>query len=373
MAPEFGHLFDHLPLIPEAVMRKHHVHQSFDTRFRAAARLLQSLWRSDRQLPAGTYIRANGKPQKLGSRISLAAGRAGENFLTPDIAALVNREVCYREIGAMIDEERLFTNLLSSMPLVFNLFGPLRLDLKLATAVMSRLFPSFNGTVTQVLFEHAPSRSNPAFTDDRTAFDAVIRYTTDAGRRGFIAFEVKYSEACTEPVPPPKPRYVDLSRQTGLFLDPDGPQLRTNPLQQLWREHCLAQTMVQNGLYDEGSLVLVAPRLNHLVQNAAAAYGCQLTEPGEGKVGFMNLHLETFIDALRTAGAAEHAGKLHRRYCDFWLVDGEIELSLAGLASARAKKAGKTGTTMTAKTAADAPRARKRTPRRRSAIAPAVA
>jgi hypothetical protein len=167
MAPEFGHLFDHLPLIPESVLRKHHVHQPFDTRFRAAARLLQAMWRSDRQLPAGTYSRADGKPQKLGSRITPAAGRAGENFLSPDIAALVHREVCYREIGAMIDEERLFTNLLSSMPLVFNLFGPMRLDLKLATRVIISLVPGFNGTVTQVLFEHAPSRSNPAFTDDR--------------------------------------------------------------------------------------------------------------------------------------------------------------------------------------------------------------
>ena len=371
MAPEFAHFFTHLPLVPEAVLHKHHVYQKFDTRFRAAARLLQALWREDRDLTAGTYIRANGKPQKLGSRITTTAGRAGENFLSPDIAALVHREVCYREIGSMIDEDRLFTNLLSSMPLVFNLFGPMRLDLKLATRVLTSLVPSFTGTVTQLLFEHAPSRSNPAFTDDRTAFDAVIRYTTDAGRRGFIAFEVKYSEACTEPVPPPKPRYVDLSRQTGLFLDPDGPQLRTNPLQQLWREHCLAQTMVHNSLYEEGTFILVAPRFNHLVQNAAGAYACQLVEPGRGQVGFINLHLEAVIEALRAAGAVEHAGKLHRRYCDFWLVDGEIELSLASLVTAKAKKTVKADRAMTV--VADPSRTPKRASRRQPVTTPAVA
>ena len=55
MSPEFGHLFDHLPLIPEAVLRKHHVHQPIDMRFRAAAKLLPALWRSDRGLaPAPT-------------------------------------------------------------------------------------------------------------------------------------------------------------------------------------------------------------------------------------------------------------------------------------------------------------------------------
>jgi hypothetical protein len=32
-----------------------------------------------------------------------------------------------REVGAFINEQRLWTNLLSSEPLTFNLFGPLRL------------------------------------------------------------------------------------------------------------------------------------------------------------------------------------------------------------------------------------------------------
>ena len=331
MAPDFGQLFDHLPLIPEAVLRKHHVHYPLDTRFRAAARLLQALWRVDRQLPLGSYLRADGRPKKLGSRITEAAGRAGENFLDPEIAALAQRETCYREIGAMIDEERLFTNLLSSMPLTFNLFGALRLNLELATAVITAVVPGFEGTVKQVLFEHSPARSNPAFTDDRTAFDALIRYIKADGRRGFIAFEVKYSETCTEPAPPIKSRYVDLSRETGLFINPDSPHIRANPLQQLWREHCLAQAMVKNGLYDEGSFVLIAPQLNHLVQNAAESYACHLTEPSDGQVSFMNWHLEAVIEALRTNGAAEHACALHRRYCDFWLVDGEIELALDAL------------------------------------------
>jgi hypothetical protein len=45
-----------------------------------------ALWREDRGLPIGSYINEAGKRRKLGSRISVAAGRAGGNFLTPEIA-----------------------------------------------------------------------------------------------------------------------------------------------------------------------------------------------------------------------------------------------------------------------------------------------
>ena len=104
MAPEFGRPIHQLPPIPANVLKKHHVHEPLDTRFRSAARLLQSIWREDRGLPIGSYLSEDGKRRKLGSRISEAAGRAGGNFLTPEIAHTARRETVYREIGALIDQ-----------------------------------------------------------------------------------------------------------------------------------------------------------------------------------------------------------------------------------------------------------------------------
>jgi len=124
MAPEFGKPIHQLPLIPANVLKKHRVHEPLDTRCRSAARLLQALWREDRDLPIGSHVGEDGKRRKLGSRISPAAGKAGGNFLTPEIAHTAPREAAYREIGALIDAERLATNLLSSMPLTFNLLAP---------------------------------------------------------------------------------------------------------------------------------------------------------------------------------------------------------------------------------------------------------
>jgi hypothetical protein len=108
-APEFGTPIHQLPLIPANVLKKHHVHEPLDPRFRSCARLLQSLWREDRALPIGSYVNEDGKRRKLGSRISEAAGRTGGNFLTPEIAHTARRETAYREIGALIDAERLAT------------------------------------------------------------------------------------------------------------------------------------------------------------------------------------------------------------------------------------------------------------------------
>lgn len=327
MAPDYDHPLPHVPVIPPEVLRKHHVHEPLDHRFRAAARLLQSLWREDRELPIGHY-RIDGKRRKLGSRISHAAGRDGGNFMSPAIAWLVRRELAYREPGALYDEHRLFTNLLSSMPLAFNLFGLLHIDLLLAGRVIAELFPELKGAeVKAVWFEHSPGRGDPALTSDWSAFDVFIGYETPAGRKGFVAFEVKYSESCQEPVPAIRPRYDDLAEVSGLFIDPHKSALRTNPCQQLFREHMLAEAMLMRGDYDEGRFVIIAPRLNTLVAGAVAAYQAELKPIGPDHAGFVSITMEEVITAIAMVGEEQYAARLFQRYGDFWLVDGQLELS----------------------------------------------
>ncbi len=342
MAPEFGSSIEHLPLIPADILKKHHVHEPLDTRFRAAARLLQALWREDRNLPIGSYVGEDGKRRKLGSRISQGAGKTGGTYLTHEVAEIARREIAYREIGAMIDEERLATNLLSSMPLTFNLFAPSAKKPDLAGSLLYRLLPDFRGFARRILFEHSPGRGNPLFTGDYTAFDALLRYERADGRKGFVAIEVKYSESMREPEAKLRPRYDELSESSGLYIDHAQQALRRNPLQQLWREHLLAQSMVGNGLYDEGYFILIAPALNYHVQGAVELYRAQLKEPEKGKVRFVNLTLESVIEKIRRDDP-EHANALYRRYCDFWLVDGEIELSARPVKKANKRAADDTG------------------------------
>lgn len=324
----------YLPVVPQTVLRRHKVHERFDHRFRACARLLQSLWRAERGLPIGAYVRSTGQPYRLGSMIAAKAGEAGLNFLTPDIARLARREVAYREPCALMDEKRLLTNLLSSMPLTFNLLGPLRLDLKLATKVLRRLCPDLRDvTVQAILFEHSPGRADPSLTGDHTAFDAMMIYGRPDGARGFVAVEVKYSESMTEPQRELKPRYQEITPVAGLHQDPMSPALRTGTLQQFFRQHMLAQAALLRGDYSEGRFVVIAPRFNTPVQSAIAGYRGHLNPPTQKQVGFGAWGLEEVIDQLGLCGEKSYADALRRRYCDWLAVDRVIEEAIAQMSS----------------------------------------
>jgi len=167
-------LQNRLPVIPQSVLKAHKVNEVSDSRFKASARLLQSLWREDSGLPIGTHRTPKGKGRKLGSRLHAESIKRGDNFLSLDIAKLVLRESVYREPGAMIDEQRLWSNMLSSQPLGFNVFGGLKLDMDKGTRFFRHLFPDLVESVTGIYFEHSPGRGNPAFTDDHSAFDVFV-------------------------------------------------------------------------------------------------------------------------------------------------------------------------------------------------------
>lgn len=304
-----------LPFVPEAILRKHRAFIPTDNRFRAAARLLQALWREDRDLPIGIHPGREGKNRRLDSSIAISAGMAGANFIHPAIARLAKRELIYREAGAAYDDIRLLTNLLSSQPLVFNLFGPLKLDLATATTVFSALAPGFISEITEILLEHSPGRGDLRFSGDGTAYDVLVRGLGPAGQRRFIAIEVKYSESGHEPLPRFSGRYDEIAPCSGLFIDAAHPALWANPAQQLFRQMCLAHTMIENGLYDEGLHLFIAPALNTPAQNVATSFVQHLASPQEGKLPFMAVTLERFIEVLSVVGTPGHARALHRRYC----------------------------------------------------------
>ena len=182
--------FGRVPFVPQKILSKHKAYEGSDNRFRAAARLRQALLREQRGWPIGHYLTAKGTRRKLGNYVAPDPGQAA-NFITPEIARLVRREVAFREDGALIDEARLWRNLLSSAPPVFNILGPLKLDLRLATRVLRSLCPDLVHRVTEVLFEHSPARRHPLFLHDRTAFDAVFKCRTIDGQSGFISVEIK--------------------------------------------------------------------------------------------------------------------------------------------------------------------------------------
>lgn len=322
------------PLVPEAVLKRHDAYCAIDTRFRRAARLLQCLWLKDQDIPTASSARSGGinTGSSFGSILDAGAARAGRNFLSPAIHRLALQELLLREEDAAIDEERLFGNALSSMPLTFNLFGPLALDRDLATAVFRRLLPDFVHTVEQIIFEHSPGRHEDRFLKDRTAFDLAVRVITPDGEPATVFIEVKYSESMEGPAARMRDRYNEASRQVHLYRDPDSAILRSLALEQLWRENLTAQLAVDLGITSRAIFMVIGPHLNRRVQAAFRVYEAELLDADQrepGRVAFAPLTLETVIEAVAAAGASELAQALWARYCD---LDRVYRLSMQEIA-----------------------------------------
>ncbi|MFP4893159.1 PGN_0703 family putative restriction endonuclease [Paraburkholderia sp. EG304] len=312
------------PLVPISILKAHKVYEPSDSRFMAAARLLQALWREEKGLSIGTHRNAKGKRYRLGSRLDTKSAEAGGNFLSPDIAQLALRESVYCEIGAIIEQERLWKNLLSSQPLCFNLFGGMKLDIEKGNRFFRSLFADYVESIDGIYFEHSPGRGKPAYTNDYTAFDVFVPCTTIHGGNGFVAIEVKYSETMAEPLLTLRKRYAQLSRTSGIYRDPEALALRASPLQQLWREHLLCHSMIDNGAYSSGRYVLMHPRQNVHCTGAVNAYQRQLLSQGPETIKFLPVTLEDCVETLRAIGEGDTASAFHHRYLDFERVERTI-------------------------------------------------
>lgn len=147
-----------------------------------------------------------------------------------------------------------------------------------------------------------------------------MRVVTPDGEEATVFFEIKYSEDMSGPAARMRPRYDEASRQVRLFKDPESQMLRSLALEQLWREHMLAQRTVDENIAARALFVAIGPRLNRRVNAALRVYETELINEEDRdytRVGFKALTLEAVINALADAGALEIATALWRRYCDF--------------------------------------------------------
>lgn len=99
-----------------------------DNRYQAYYRYLQSLWSETHNIPLKKRA-GQADYDVYGNYTS----DPDANFMTDRIRSLVNHELTPENKGdRLIDEIRLRSNLLSSQPLCFNLFGELKLNLEKA-------------------------------------------------------------------------------------------------------------------------------------------------------------------------------------------------------------------------------------------------
>ena len=178
------------------------------TAFKRRARLHQALWRESRGLPIGSQPmrpKPGQSSRPLGSRIAVDAVR--ERLADPQ-----RRET--------LDEDRLYCDLLSSMPMCFNLFGALQADLASADRAVHAWWPDVPGRVGAVRFEWSPGRALPGeYLENRSAFDVAFVLELSGGGRGVLGVETKYHEHCRREKAPGDGR---LGRYRKVDTDGDG-------------------------------------------------------------------------------------------------------------------------------------------------------
>ena len=95
-----------------------------------------------------------------------------KNFLSNQILKSVHLTIEERKTAGsgILEENRLYNNLLSSQPLCFNFFGEFKADKNLALRVLQQFWPELT-EVRNVVFEYAPEEN---FTNDNSAFDVAF-------------------------------------------------------------------------------------------------------------------------------------------------------------------------------------------------------
>ncbi len=302
---------------PLETLRKYRADYSPDTDFSAFGRLLQSIWREKKLLPLADGKLGNFLPNEF-------AKETRANYLTDNIKTLVQYEVLKaRNDGKLISEPRIWNNLLSSQPLCFNLFGEFHFDLKLASKYFHKLFPDRVKEVTSVQFEYSPGRGNENFTGDHSAFDVFVEYKNLTDKLGFIGIEVKYAESLKDDKEKTRhtfskrgKRYLEIANESKLFPELSLEKLKEVPLQQIWRDHLLALSLVQSKTmnYEEGFFVYLFPSKNDQCQIAVDTYIEHLATVDESKNIFYPRHLDLFIKTLRQMNSADWTLELQERY-----------------------------------------------------------
>jgi len=274
------------------------------------------MWREERSYEAGFF-----RGKKQGNLLPMPwAEETLNNYLSETIKEVVRREVINsRKTGKLYASPRIFNNLLSSQPLCFNLFAELQQDLPLATKVFHRLCPDKIDVVTAIDFEHSPGRGDPKYTGDSSAFDVYIVFLNKSGEKGFVGIEVKYHEHLQNKPATIKPRYFEIAEGMKCFRPECLPQLQLSPLEQIWRDHMLAGSLLlSDDGFKDGFFVFLAPKDNPHCKEAVSKYReCLMDERT-----FMSWTLEDVAAVIKENTGERWIDEVIARYLGF----GKIEV-----------------------------------------------
>lgn len=312
--------------VADAELTKHHCLEAVDkvpgdpavSAFKRRARLHQALWRASKNNETNGFAIGSqpmrphcGAPsRKLGSRIDIAtATSSGANFLSDNIRAAVRCRLENRQPHQMLSEDRLYCDLLSSMPMCFNLFGELWADLALADRAVHAWWPDVPGRVCAVHFEWSPGRClRREYLENRSAFD--VAFELDLGDGGILGVETKYHEHCKPEKAPNDDRhkrYAEVTSGSGIMSAESMQAILGTDLQQIWLDHLLALSMLQHEgrKWSWAGFVLVHPARNPSYAHCVQRYRCLLKNDSSIRASTLESLIAKGVLPQATASAFE--------------------------------------------------------------------
>jgi len=163
--------------------------------FKHRLRVHQGWWRTAVLLEEPGPHPAKGE-RRICNTIDITEESRRKNLLTPEACEAAEDAVGVHrsKAGAGItNEPRLWGNLLSSQPLCFNFWAPLKYHDGFADAFLGAIIPDFWDLI-DIHFEWAP-RPKANYTGDNSAFDVMIEYRDGNGERVIWGLECKYTDS----------------------------------------------------------------------------------------------------------------------------------------------------------------------------------
>ena len=298
------------------------------TAFKRWARLHQAHWREAQEFPIGSQP-YRPKPDQtsrlIGSRIEYGYNAepgtvfSDANFLTKTAFESAKSRVLNPQPGQTLCVDRLFYDLLSSMPMCFNLFGELAKDLDLADRAVHEWWADVPGRVIDVRFEWSPGRwvrreYGDEYLGNRSAFDVAFEMDMGDGTHGVLGVETKYHEHCEKPSKPSADyrcrRYKEVALESGVLTRKAMEQILGKDLEQICLDHLLAASMPlhPSKKWSWAGFALVHPAGNPSYARAAKRYA-KLLQPEA------TIHITT-IESLLEASVLplDVTSALKRRY-----------------------------------------------------------
>lgn len=258
-----------------------------DNKFKAAARLFQSKYRV-------TVLGVDF--QDYGNRLKDSDAQALLNYYDK-----LNCRSSLRSRYPSYSRKR-DADMLRSEHIPFNLLAPLDTDHHLAISIISNAFGIKIAKIETIGIEYAPSPKEK-YLNDGTAFDTYIKAETSHGGTCGIGIEVKYTEqdypiGKTEAinVKNPQSRYWQIARKSRAFKNPDDEIFGTDPMRQIWRNHLLGLSMIEQGDVDTFYSITLFPDGNHHFHKSIPEYQALLVDSAQSHV--FGCTFEKFISVI---------------------------------------------------------------------------